>query len=61
MLGYVLVPDETEIELGAKFAAQIEAQQRLHPDHRLQSYIQRVTKALLPPGYRRPSRHPLPR
>ena len=47
-LGYVLISDKTEIKLGAKFAAQIEAQQHLHPDRRLQSYIQRVTKALLP-------------
>ena len=32
VLGHVLVPDETEIELGTQLAAQIEAQQRLHPD-----------------------------
>ena len=50
VLGHVLVPDETEIELGTQLAAQIEAQQRLHPDRGLQSYIQRVTKALLPPA-----------
>ena len=31
-LGYALISDKTEIKLGAKFAAQIEAQQRLHPD-----------------------------
>lgn len=49
-LGYVLISDQTEIELGAKLAAQIEAQQRLHPDRGLQSYIQRVTEALLPPA-----------
>ena len=50
ILGYVLVPDETEIELGAQVAAQIEAQQRLHPNRRLQSYVQRVTETLLPPA-----------
>lgn len=48
VLGYVLVSDETEIELGTQLAAQIEAQQRLHSDRRLQSYIQRVAEALIP-------------
>ena len=48
VLGYVLVPDETEIELGTQVAAQIEAQQRVHPDRGLQSYIQRVAATLIP-------------
>ena len=48
VLGYVLISDKTEIKLGTQLAAQIEAQQRLHPDRRFQSYIQRVAAALLP-------------
>ena len=46
VLGYVL--DETEIELGTQLAAQIEEEQRLHSNRRLQSYIQRIAEAMIP-------------
>ena len=50
VLAYVLVPDETEIEIGAQVAEQIEAEQRVHSSRRLQSYIEGITEALLPPA-----------
>ena len=46
VLGYVL--DETEVELGTQLAAQIEEEQRLHSNRRLQSYIQRIAEAMIP-------------
>ena len=46
VLGYVL--DETEIGLGTQLAAQIEEEQRLHSNRRLQSYIQRIAEAMIP-------------
>ena len=59
-LGYALISDKTEIKLGAKFAAQIEAQQRLTP-----TAASNPTSSASPrpyfPGHRRPPRHPLPR
>ena len=49
-LGDVLISDKTEIELGTKVSAELEAEQRLHSNRRLQSYVQRITEALLPPA-----------
>ena len=46
-LGHALISDQTEIELGTKLAAQIEAEEHVHPDSRLQAYIQRVTRPLI--------------
>ena len=46
VLGYVA--DKTEIELGTQLAAQIEEEQRLHSNRRLQSYIQDVAATLIP-------------
>ena len=46
-LGHALISDQTEIELGTKLAAQIEAEERVHPDSRLQAYIQRVARPLI--------------
>ena len=46
-LGHALIGDQTEIELGTKLAAQIEAEERVHPDSRLQAYIQRVARPLI--------------
>ena len=49
-LGDVLISDKTEIELGIKVSAKLEAEKRLHPNRRLQSYVQRITETLLPPA-----------
>ena len=49
-LGDVLISDKTEIELGTKVSAELEAEHRLHSNRRLQSYVQRITEALLPPA-----------
>lgn len=46
-LGYALISDQTEIDLGTKLSAQIEAKEKLHPDSRLQTYIQRVAAPLV--------------
>ena len=46
-LGQALITDETEIELGTKFAEEIEAKEKVHPDKRLQAYIQRVAAPLV--------------
>ncbi len=46
-LGQALITDETEMKLGTKFAAEIEAKEKIHPDRRLQAYIQRVATPLI--------------
>ena len=46
-LGAALVPLKTEIELGEKMAAQIEAQGKIHPDRLLQAYIREIAAPML--------------
>lgn len=46
-LGHALITDETEINLGTKLAAQIEAKEKIHPDRQLQAYIQRTATPLI--------------
>lgn len=46
-LGYALISDKTELELGTRLAAQIEQAERVHASAQLQSYVQRVTADLV--------------
>ena len=46
-LGYALISDKTELELGTRLAAQIERDERVHASAQLQSYVQRVTAVLV--------------
>lgn len=46
-LGYALISDKTELELGTRLAAQIEQAERVHASAQLQSYVQRVTAGLV--------------
>ena len=46
-LGQALITDETEIQLGTKLATEIEANQKIHADHSLQTYIQHVADPLI--------------
>ena len=46
-LGSVLVPLQTEVELGDKIAAQIEEQEKIHSDRRLQTYIRQLAAPLI--------------
>ena len=46
-LGQALITDETEIQLGTKLATDIEANEKIHSDHSLQTYIQQVAEPLI--------------
>ena len=46
-LGAALVPLKTEIELGEKMATQIEAQEKIHPDRQLQTYIREIAAPMM--------------
>ena len=46
-LGQALITDETEIQLGTKLATEIEANQKIHADHSLQTYIQHVAAPVI--------------
>ena len=51
-LGYGLVPVETEIELGRRLAAQIEAQNRVLRDSRIQRYVRFLAQPLIEQAWR---------
>ena len=46
-LGAALVPLQTEIELGEKMAAAIEAREKIHPDRQLQAYIRQIAAPMM--------------
>jgi predicted Zn-dependent protease len=46
-LGYALISDATEAKLGAQFSAQIEAEEIIHSNRRLQAYIRTVAAPLV--------------
>ncbi len=49
-LGMALVPVKTEIALGARIAARIEAQERILPLPRVQAYVRQIGRRLVQPS-----------
>ena len=46
-LGATLVPLKTEIELGEQMAVQIEKQEKIYPNRRLQNYIREIAAPMI--------------